>query len=233
MDAVILAGGQGARLRPYTTTIPKPLMPVGEQPILQLVLRRLRAAGVGRVTMAVNHMAELIQAFFGSGERFGLEIRYSLEHVPLGTVGPLKLISDLPDRFLVMNGDILTDLDFADLYRHHLHSGAELTIATYRRESQIDFGVMEIDPKSGRLANYLEKPMYHFNVSMGVYVFSRSVVECVPSGRAYGLDDLALDLLRAGRHVNTYPFSGYWLDIGRPDDYDRANEEIGTLAWVR
>jgi NDP-mannose synthase len=191
MEAVILAGGKGTRLRPYTTTIPKPLMPVGEQPILQLVLRQLRTAGVERVTMAVNHMAELIQAFFGSGDRFGLQIRYSLEEEPLGTVGPLRLIQDLPDHFLVMNGDILTNLDYADLYRHHVANGGELTIASYRRDSKIDFGVMEIDAQTGRLAKYHEKPVYHFNVSMGVYVFSRTVLASVPVGTPYGLDGLA------------------------------------------
>lgn len=232
MEAVILAGGRGTRLRPYTTTLPKPLMPVGEQPILQIVLRQLEAAGVTRVTLAVNHMADIIMAFFGNGERFGLEIRYSLEDRPLGTVGPLKLIEDLPDHFLVMNGDILTDLDPAELYRSHLASNAELTIATYKRDSTIDFGVMEIDAATSRVTEFYEKPVYHFDVSMGIYVFSKSVVDRVPDATQYGLDNLVLDMLRDERPINTFPFNGYWLDIGRPDDYDQANREIASLPWV-
>jgi NDP-sugar pyrophosphorylase family protein len=232
MEAVILAGGKGSRLRPYTTTLPKPLMPVGEQPILQHLLRQLRRAGCDRVTMAVNHMADLIQAFFGNGEKFGLEIRYSVEDRALGTVGPLTLIPDLPEHFLVMNGDILTDLDFADLYRAHVDGAAALTISSCRRESRIDFGVMHIDADTNQVTDYLEKPVSYFNVSMGVYAFSRAVVADLPKGVPYGFDSLVLDMLRAERVVRTYPFSGYWLDIGRPDDYDRANEEIGTLKWL-
>ncbi len=223
MEAVILAGGRGTRLRPYTTTLPKPLVPVGERPILEIVLRQLRAAGVTRVTMAVNHMAELIMAFFGSGERFGIEIAYSLEDQPLGTVGPLKLIESLPEHFIVMNGDVLTDLDYAALYQDHVVSGAELTISTYKRDSKIDFGVMQIDEQSRQVTAFQEKPVYHFDVSMGVYVFSRSILEGIPEGQLYGLDNLVLDMLASGRPINTHAFDGYWLDIGRPDDFDQAN----------
>jgi NDP-mannose synthase len=232
MEAVILAGGRGTRLRPFTTTLPKPLMPIGEHPILEIVLRQLKMAGVKKVTLAVNHMADLIMAFFGTGQKVGIEIEYSLEEQSLSTVGPLKLIPSLPEHFLVMNGDVLTDLDYADLFAQHVASGAELTISTYERDARIDFGVMEVDAQTLRVTGFNEKPLYHFNVSMGVYVFSRSLLEHIPAAVPYGLDNLVLDMLRSDRPVNTYPFSGYWLDIGRPDDYERANSELERLDWV-
>lgn len=227
MEVVILAGGKGTRLRPYTTILPKPLMPVGERPILEIVIGQLKAAGIGKITMAVNHMADIIMAFFGNGEKFGVEITYSIEDKPLGTVGPLKEIRDLPESFLVMNGDILTDIDYADLYSKHLSAGADLTIATYRRASTIDFGVLEIE--AGRLTAFREKPVYHFNVSMGIYVFNRSLLTRVPANQQFGIDNLVLGMLADKHPVNTYPFSGYWLDIGRPDDFDQANQDIAKV----
>lgn len=232
MRAVIMAGGKGVRLRPYTTTLPKPLMPVGERPILNIVIDQLRAAGVERVTIAVNHMAEVIMAFFGSGERFGLEIDYSLEDKPLGTIAPLKLIEDLPEHFIVMNGDTLTDIDYADLYAAHVSSGRPLTIATYKRQVKIDFGVLETDGDTRLITGFSEKPTYDFEVSMGVYVFSRGLLERVPTNEPYGLDDLVLGMLEDGQPVNTYEFDGYWLDIGRPEDYDRANRDVEERGFL-
>lgn len=225
MRAVILAGGKGVRLRPYTTTLPKPLMPVGERPILNIVIDQLRAAGVEKVTIAVNHMAEIIKAFFGSGEKFGLDIDYSVEDKPLGTIAPLRLIEDLPECFIVMNGDTLTDIDYADLYRAHVASGKQLTIATCRRQVKIDFGVLTVDEASKLVSGFKEKPTYHFEVSMGVYVFSRQLLERVPFNEPYGLDDLVLGMLKDGQQIHPYRFDGYWLDIGRPEDYDQANRD--------
>ncbi len=229
MEAVILAGGKGTRLRPYTMTLPKPLVPVGERPILEIMIRQLKRAGVVRLTIAVGHMADIIMAFFGAGEKFGIEILYSVEDEPLGTVAPIKLIENLPEQFLVMNGDLLTDLDYEALYRSHAASGAELTIATYQRDAKIDFGVLEVDRAAQRLTGFREKPTYHFDVSMGVYVFSRSLLQRVPLREPYGLDDLVLDMLAAGQPINTYPHSGYWLDIGRPDDYEQAVQDIDSI----
>jgi NDP-mannose synthase len=229
MEAVILAGGMGTRLRPYTTTLPKPLMPVGDRPILEIMISQLQEAGVKKITIAVNHMADIIMAFFGKGERFGVELVYSIEDRPLGTVGPLRLIHDLPEHFLVMNGDILTDLDYADLYCSHVRGDAPLTIASFQRDVQIDFGVLEIDNSRSKITGFREKPTYHFDVSMGVYAFSRSLVKRIPVDQPYGIDSLVLELLHAGVGVKAYPFSGYWLDIGRPDDYDRANQEASEL----
>lgn len=230
---VILAGGKGTRLRPYTTTIPKPLVPVGERPILEIVLHQLRAAGVERVTLTVSHLADLLRAFFGRGEKVGLQIDYSTEDIPLGTIGPLTLLSDLPDDFLVMNGDILTDIDYQDLFRAHRRAGVELTVATYRRESVVDFGVVQVDAETRRISAFQEKPRPVFDVSMGVYAMSRAVLRRVPTGRPFGFDQLMLNLLQDGVPVQAYPFSGYWLDIGRPEDYDEANRQIDSLAFAK
>jgi NDP-sugar pyrophosphorylase family protein len=228
--AVVLAGGRGTRLLPYTTTIPKPLVPVGERAVLEIVLRQLRHAGVRQVRLAVNHMAELIMAFFGDGAKLGLAIDYAVESEPLGTVGPLARMADLPENFLVLNGDTLSDIDYVALYRDHVARGARLTLSVHRREQKVDFGVLELDAGSRRVVGFREKPLQAFDVSMGIYVFHRSVLARIPRDRPYGLDQLVLSLLADGEPVHAYPFSGYWLDLGRPDDYDRANREAGR--WL-
>ena len=229
MEAVILAGGKGTRLKPYTATIPKPLVPVGERPILGIVIGRLKAAGVTKITLTVNHMAEIIMAFFGTGEKFGVEIVYSIEDEMLGTVAPVRLLKGVPEHFIVMNGDVLTDLDYADLFRNHIESGARLTIATYRREQKVDFGVLEMDRATKRVIAFREKPTYEFDVSMGVYVYSRSLLDRIPSSGPYSFDELVLDMLKDGDPINAYPYDGYWLDIGRPDDYDQANLDVDRI----
>jgi NDP-sugar pyrophosphorylase family protein len=228
MLAVILAGGRGTRLRPYTTTIPKPLVPVGDRAILEIVLRQLARAGVTEARLAVSHMAELIMAFFGNGEKLGLRIEYAVEDRPLGTVGPLARMAGLPQDFLVMNGDVLTDLDYGDLFESHVRRGARLTLSTFRRRQEVDFGVLEVN-EDREVVAFREKPAYDFDVSMGVYVFNRALVERIPRDRPFGLDDLVLGMLADGEPIHARPFDGYWLDLGRPDDYDRANREIDTL----
>ena len=228
MRAVILAGGRGTRLRPFTATLPKPLVPLGDRSILDIVLMQLKRAGVTRVTMAVNHLAHLIMAYFGDGERWGLAIDYSLEDRPLSTIAPLKLIRDLPETFFVMNGDVVTDLDFAALYRSHTENDADITVATFERDSRIDFGVLKTDA-SHHIIGFEEKPVYHFSVSMGVYVMSRRLLDIVPADRPFGFDHLMLACIAQKRRAITYPHGGYWLDIGRPDDYEEANEKIGDL----
>lgn len=227
--AIILAGGRGTRLRPYTTTIPKPLVPIGdESAILEIVLRQLAANGIRRVTIAIGHLGELIRAYVGSGEQWDLEVDYATETRPLGTMGPVVAILDrLPDRFLVLNGDILTDLRFSALLDAHAASDAPLTIATYRRKVEIDFGVLTVE--SGRVVAFREKPSLDYEVSMGVYALSHATLEPYPVGEPLGFDRLVLDLLAAGRMPAAYPVEGYWLDIGRPEDYDRANAEFAGL----
>lgn len=233
MEAVILAGGKGTRLRPYTTTIPKPLMPIGEKAILDILIRQLCSAGVKKITLAVSHGADLISAFVGNGERFGIDIRYSREEQPLGTVGPIRLIKDLPENFLVMNGDVLTDLNFGDLLLYHVRSNAILTISTFSRAQKIDFGVLDVDMENKQVIGFREKPVYDFRVSMGVYVFNQALLDRVPIGVPYGFDDLVLSMLKDRQPIHAYPYDGYWLDIGRPDDYDKANQDIETLQFLK
>ncbi|MGE5404065.1 MAG: nucleotidyltransferase family protein [Candidatus Saccharibacteria bacterium] len=228
MRAVILAGGQGTRLKPYTTVLPKPLMPIEGQSILEIIIRQIKSRGVDHITLAVNHMAEIIRAFAGDGSKWGLKIDYSMEDMPLGTVGPIRLIKDLPENFLVMNGDVLSDIDFEDLYQAHIKSGALLTIATFHRVVNIDFGVL-VTNHEGRVTEFREKPNYEFDVSMGIYVFNKAILDIIPEKRIFGLDHLVLTMLDKKIPVNTYKYHGYWLDIGRPDDYDKANLEYESI----
>ncbi|MGW2816821.1 nucleotidyltransferase family protein [Streptomyces sp. NPDC001415] len=228
MHAVILAGGKGVRLRPYTTALPKPLVPIGDQhAILEIVLRQLAAAGFTGCTIAIGHLGQIIRAYVGDGERWGLNIDYSTEESPLGTIGPLLTMRDrLPESFLVMNGDILTDLDYADVLTRHRTSGAPLTIATYARKVHIDFGVLTTDDT--KVVGFTEKPSMDYRVSMGVYGLSLDTLAGYTEGLPLGFDELVLDLLKAETPPHAYAFDGYWLDIGRPDDYDRANAEFTT-----
>jgi NDP-sugar pyrophosphorylase family protein len=200
-------------------------MPVGEHPIVSIIIGQLKDAGVTRITMAVNHMAELIMSFFGTGKRFGIDIVYSVESKPLGTVGPLRRIPDLPEDFLVMNGDVLTDLDYRALYRSHVSANADLTIAGYERDVCSDFGVLHVNKNSQRLESFEEKPTFRFDVSMGVYIFNRSILEHVPVDELYGFDNLVHSLLAHKKHIRIHRHNGYWLDLGRPEDYDRANQD--------
>ncbi|SBT93032.1 Nucleotidyl transferase [Streptomyces sp. DI166] len=226
MHAVILAGGKGVRLRPYTTALPKPLVPIGDQhAILEIVLRQLSASGFTHCTLAIGHLGEIIRAFVGDGSQWGMEVDYATEESPLGTMGPLLSLRErLPEHFLVMNGDILTDLDYGDVLRRHRESGAPLTIATYERKVHIDFGVLTTD--DSKVVAFTEKPSMDCRVSMGVYGLSRDTLADYTPGLPLGFDELVLDLLNSGRPPHAYDFDGYWLDIGRPDDYDRANAEF-------
>jgi NDP-sugar pyrophosphorylase family protein len=231
--AVILAGGQGSRLRPYTAVLPKPLMPVGDRAILDIVLRQLRAAGFADVTLAVGHLAHLIRAVFGDGSECGVPIRYHHEDRALGTAGPLATIDGLDETFLMMNGDVLTTLDYAALVDCHVEARNVLTVATHRRVVQADYGVLNTAGRAGptdRVIGYEEKPELLYTVSMGVYVLEPRAVEYVPDGEAFDLPDLVLALLAAGEPVGSYLFDGYWLDIGRREDYERAIADYERLA---
>ncbi len=229
MRAVILAGGKGTRLKPYTITLPKPLVPVGgELPILEIVIRQLARAGFDHITLAVNHMANLVMAFFGDGSRWGTRIDYSLEEFPLSTIGPLTLISNLPENFLVMNGDILCDLDYADFYRYHVAQRNDVTVSVYKRSAKIDFGVLKYD--AGNIATeFVEKPIYHFDVSMGVYCLNRGIVDQLEKRKPYGFDSLMIDGIRNRKKIGVKSFEGFWLDLGRPEDFDAANERYSEL----
>ena len=223
MQALILCGGKGTRLRPYTTVLPKPLMPIGECPILEVILRQLKEAGVTEVILAVGYMSQLFQAFFQNGERYGLKISYSFESKPLGTAGPILLAFErLEENFLVLNGDLLTTLNYQNIYKHHLEQEAAATIGLYKREVKIDFGVISSD-ENGRLEDYDEKPVHEFEVSMGINVLNRDQVRpYLQEGQRLDLPDLMLKLRDDGHAVHCYREPCYWLDIGRVSDYQTA-----------
>ena len=220
--AVILAGGVGTRLRPYTTVLPKPLMPIGDYPILEVLIRQLVDAGVKRIILAVNHQAEIIRSYFNSGGKWNVQIEYSLEKEALGTMGPLKLLENtLPEKFLVLNGDILTDLDFARFYDSHANENSMFTIASYKRTVRSEFGVLKVDGDD-TLVGFEEKPVTEYLVSMGIYMVSKASLEYIQGGTLFGFDNLMHTLLAAGRKINAYCHDGLWLDIGRPNDYMEA-----------
>jgi NDP-sugar pyrophosphorylase family protein len=229
--AVILAGGKGTRLRPYTMTLPKPLVPLGDKPILELVINQLRKFGFDHVTLTVNHMAEIIKAFFGDGSKWGIKIDYTFEDKPLSTMGPLTLIPDLPDNFLVMNGDVLTDLDFGSFYNDHIDAKSLFTICAHCRKEKIDYGLLHID-EDQLLTEFEEKPNYDFLVSMGIYMVSRAVVDYIPADTFFGFDHLMYKLLEEKEPVKVSEYQGYWLDIGRPSDYEIAIEKIKDPTFI-
>lgn len=220
--AVVLAGGRGTRLRPFTVTIPKPLVPLGESPIIEIMVRRLARFGFRRIVLAINHMGDLIQAYCGDGARWGVSIEYSFEGEPLGTIAPLRLIPNLPEHFIVVNADILTDMDLSDFFEQHKKSGTVFTIGASLRSHQIDYGV--IDETGGMLSGFKEKPAVEYLVSMGVYAASRRVLDFIPPSGSFGFDQLLHRFLASNEPVGVHRHTGFWLDIGRPDDYERANE---------
>jgi NDP-mannose synthase len=230
--AVVLAGGRGSRLAPYTTVLPKPLMPVGERPILEILLRQLRAAGLDDITLAVGHLAHLVRAVVGDGSAHGVSVRYHEEDRALGTAGPLASIPDLGETFLLVNGDVLTTLDFRTLIGVHQESGNALTIATHRRTVRTDYGVLRTDGAIGatdRVLGYDEKPELAYTVSMGVYAVEPAAIGRLRPGERCDFPDLVLALLASGAAVGSYLFDGYWLDIGREDDFRRAQADAGHV----
>lgn len=226
--AVILAGGKGTRLRPYTIALPKPLVPVGDMPILEILLVRLSNAGFRRVIITVNHMADIIQSYCKDGSKWGVKIDYSLEDRPLSTMGPLKRLKGLPENFLVMNGDVLTDLSLTDFYNYHLGQNGLFTIAGYNRTHVVDYGVLRITD-TGTLSGFEEKPKLAYTVSMGIYAVSRQVLRYIPEDTFFGFDHLMHALLEKHEKVSVLPYDGYWMDIGRPDDYQQAMDDFGYM----
>jgi NDP-sugar pyrophosphorylase family protein len=226
MKVIILAGGKGRRLYPYTVVLPKPLMPVGDFPILEVILRQLKRCNLVDVTLAVGHLGNLIQAFFGDGGKWGLNIEYSFEDTPLGTVGPLTRLTDLDKTFLVMNGDLLTTLDYLRLVEYHRKRKAAATVAGQKRWVDIDFGVIQKNKNDDRMLKYIEKPRLSYLVSMGIYVFEPEVIPHIPKGEKFDFPDLMHVLLERDENVSIYDSDDFWLDIGRPDDYQRAVEEF-------
>lgn len=219
--AIILAGGKGTRLKPYTINLPKPLVPIGDRPILEIIIRQLKNAGFNHLTIAVNHYAELIKTFFGDGSKWGMKIDYTLESKPLSTMGPLTLIDDLPENFLVMNGDVLSDINLPSFIEWHFKQKSMYTIAAHKRNEKIDYGVLHMN-NSNQLIQFEEKPEYKFLVSMGVYLMNRKVVKNIPKNTFYGFDSLMNALIEKSEFPLIYEYNGLWLDIGRPEDYEKA-----------
>ncbi len=224
MKAVILAGGKGTRLAPYTTILPKPLMPIGDMPILEVLLRQMKRSGVKQVVLTVGHLASLLQAYFKSGSQWNLDIQYCTEMKPLGTAGPIAQVPGLNETFLVANGDILTTINLKKLVAFHKQKGGIATIASHRRQVKVDLGVIQWDGNN-RIKGYLEKPTTDYSVSMGIYVFEPKILEYIPVGEYLDFPDLILKLIDHGEQVYGYPFDGYWMDLGRPDDYVQANND--------
>ncbi|MBI5248109.1 MAG: NTP transferase domain-containing protein [Desulfomonile tiedjei] len=222
MRAIILAGGKGTRLMPYTAVIPKPLMPVGEMPIVEILIKQLQRTGVDRITFALGHLAHLVQAVVGDGEKFGVRIDYSIEDKRLGTSGPLTLIHDLDETFMVLNGDVLTDLNFEDITSFHKSHQSTITIACHKRTVNIDYGV--IHRNGFEVTRYEEKPKIELYVSMGVYVFDPAVLKYLPQGSYLDFPDLVDRLIDRKDKVLIYPHDGIWFDLGRLEDFNMVHE---------
>jgi len=229
MKAIILAGGKGTRLAPYTTVFPKPLMPVDGMPILEVIVRQLAHFHIEELIFTVSQESEsLLSAYFGDGSRYGVGISYSKEGKPLGTAGPLALISNLPQTFLVMNGDVLTTLNYQKLIRYHRRKRGMVTIAMNQKRIKLELGVMELS-KSHRLTQYTEKPTLSYAVSMGVYIFEKKVLKWVAPEDYLDFPDLIQKLLRKGEKVFCYPSNDFWLDIGRHEDYGEAQNTFQKM----
>lgn len=228
MKAVVLAGGKGTRLAPYTKILPKPLMPIGDMPILEVLICQMKRYGIEEIILTVGHLAELLRSFFQDGSRLGIPIRYSFEEEPLGTAGPLAQVGGLESTFLVSNGDVLTTLDIRALIDFHKSEGAAATIAMHQRTVNIDLGVIRLNGRN-EVVDYIEKPKYDYDVSMGIYVFEPAVLEYIPRGCYMDFPDLVLKLLETGHRVLGFPFDGYWQDLGRKDDYEQATADFERM----
>jgi NDP-sugar pyrophosphorylase family protein len=226
MQAVIMAGGKGTRLKPYTFILPKPLVPVGDMAILEVVLLQLRYYGFTNVIVSVGYKAELIMAILGNGARFKMDVTYFQEEKPLGTLGSLAYMDNLEPHFVVMNGDVVTSLNFRDLYEDHVRSGAVATVSTWLKHEKLELGVLTVDESTHAITGFQEKPTHDFLVAIGVNAFSRSVVDSIPRGAYFGFDDFMHQSLRDKTDVRTRLFRGLWNDIGRLDDYERMQQEF-------
>lgn len=224
-----MAGGRGTRLAPYTNVLPKPLIPFGDYPILEVIICQLQQAGFTDITLTLGYLAHLFKAYFGDGSRLGVNIDYSYENTPLGTAGPLALIDRLDEPFLLMNGDLLTDLDFSDMYNYHIENDAIITMGLQTRKIDIEFGVIEVDQDS-RITACREKPSISYLINMGIYVVSPEAVDLIPYNQFYPFTDLVDLLLKRGDRVFGYKFDGKWVDLGRVDDLTEAVEKHSDLT---
>lgn len=223
MQTILLAGGRGSRLDPYTRILPKPLFPIKDQPIASILIQQLKECGVEEVVMCLGYLAGLLETYFGDGSQYGLKIRYTVESEPLGTAGPLKKVKNLRDNFLVVNGDELTTLDFRKLYEHHMQHEADLTVAVQMKTTQSSFGVLEI--KDGKVVAYREKPTQNYWASMGIYVVNKKNLAYIPENKSFDMPDLVQILLEKGKKVISYESQDLWFDIGTFNDLEKAKEQ--------
>jgi len=229
MKAIILAGGKGTRLAPYTTVFPKPLMPIDGMPILEVIVRQLAHFRIKEMVFTVSQQSEpLLSAYFGNGGRYGVDICYSKEEKPLGTAGPLSIIPNLPETFIVMNGDILTTLDYQKLIKYHRQHKGIVTLAMSQKKVQLELGVMEFN-RAYQLTRYIEKPMLSYSVSMGIYVFEKKVLGWIPSQKYLDFPELIQKLIKQKERVICYPSNEFWLDIGRHEDYEEAQKKFQEM----
>ena len=225
MQAVILAGGKGTRLKPYTTVLPKPLAPVGEYPILEIIIRQLKNSGIEDIIISIGHLPQLIESYFGDGKRFGVTIRYVQEKKPLGTAGAVGIIKGLEENFLVMNGDILTTLDYKKLFNYHLAKKGAGTISIIKRSIKDDYGVV-IANEELELSDFIEKPTHFYHVSMGINVLNVKCVDYIKKDEHLGMPELFLRMKKNEEKVYCYDSKDFWLDIGRKEDFQKAQDEF-------
>lgn len=230
MQTIILAGGRGSRLDPYTRILPKPLFPIGDKPIAEILVHQLQVAGVNEIIMCLGYLADFIKLYFQDGSYFGLTIRYSVETEPLGTAGPLRKVNDLDDNFLVVNGDELTTLDFRALYEHHIAMKADMTVAVHKKAVYSSFGVLEI--RDGQVTAYTEKPTLNYWASMGIYVINKRILPLIPENERFDMPDLVQSLLSKQARVVSYESQDLWFDIGTMADLEKAKEEFKQLNFL-
>ncbi len=229
VQAVLMCGGRGMRLRPWSLIIPKPLFPVGDRPVLELLVERLRLHGVTEIYLSLGYKAEMIESVFKDGQHLGVRVHYVREEEPLGTAGSLNLLRDeLRSPFLVMNGDLVTRLDFGKMVAFHQAHGAEITVGTKNHEIRVPYGVIE--DHDGQVAQIREKPIYIMRINAGIYVVNRSALDLLPRSGRYDATQLIEAAMRAGRPVYSYLIEEYWLDMGDIKDYEQANAD--AQRWL-
>ncbi|AFM39674.1 Nucleoside-diphosphate-sugar pyrophosphorylase family protein [Desulfosporosinus acidiphilus SJ4] len=230
MQTIILAGGRGIRLDPFSRILPKPLFPIGDKPIAEILVEQLKLAGVQEIIMCLGYLADLMKLYFQDGSYYDLTIRYSLETTPLGTAGPLRLVDNLEDNFLVVNGDELTTLDFRRLYDHHLATKADMTVAVHKKSVSSSFGVLET--KDGQIISYSEKPSMDYWASMGIYVVNKRILPLIPENQRFDMPDLVQRLLLEQAKVVSYESQDLWFDIGTMADLEKAKEQFDTVRFL-
>jgi NDP-mannose synthase len=227
--AVILAGGKGTRLKPFTNSLPKPLIPLGNTPVLELIIQQLKLYGFTNITLAVGHLSELIKAYFGDGAKWGVNLHYVFESHPLGTAGPLLNIPNLSDDFLVLNADLVTELNLADLFETHVKQGNMATLAVNQRTTQIEFGVLELAGERHQITQFNEKPTLVHSVCMGIHALNKQALSYLNPNEFCGIDQLMARMMNDGHAIYAFPFEGYWLDIGRHTDYETAQADFERM----